>query len=131
MKKKILLTLIIIGIISMIIIGLLFCRSETIKNIDYNIRKNLYGDPINLENGLINNNFFYINKEGKNAKQTTEGINDAIKYASDNNITNIQLEKGKYLINGEVDNTTYKDTKKGIILQSNINLDLNRFTINT
>ena len=118
-------------IIVIIICGMFFLHGETIKKIDYDVRKSMYGEPINIENGMINNEFFDIRKDGTNAKQTTDGINEAIKYANDNNIVNIQLENGRYLINGEVENTTYKNEKKGIILQSNINLNLNRITINT
>lgn len=51
---------------------------------------------------------------------TTKGINEAIKYASENNINYIKLEKGTYLID-VVDNE--------ITLMSNIELDLNGSTL--
>ena len=83
------------------------------------------------ENGLINNEYFNISSDGKNAKQTTSGINEAINYASKNDISYIKLEKGTYLIDGKEGNYNLNetDTKKGIILQSNIILDLNGSTI--
>ncbi len=120
----------IILIISIIIIFFIL-KNETIQRIDYDIKKRLYGDPIDTQSGLINNEFFFINSEGKNAQQTTKGINEAIIYANKNNIENIKLEKGTYLISGEVDDKKNSYKKKGIILQSNINMDLNRLSINT
>lgn len=128
MRKKLLISIILI--ISIIIIFFIL-KNETIQRIDYDIKKRLYGDPIDTQSGLINNEFFFINSEGKNAQQTTKGINEAIIYANKNNIENIKLEKGTYLISGEVDDKKNSYKKKGIILQSNINMDLNRLSINT
>ena len=79
-----------------------------------------YEEPINLETGLINNKYFGIYSNGKNPKQTTDGINEAIKYAQKNNIKDIKLELGEYQVIGD-NNSHYR----GITLQSNINLDLN------
>lgn len=87
--------------------------------------KAIVGNPIDLDTGLINNEYFSINSNGKNASKTTKGINDAIKYANENNIEYIKLEKGTYLITGIGKN----NIAKGIILQSNITLDLNESTI--
>ena len=78
-------------------------------------------DPIDLNTNIINNKYFGISSDGKNAEATTKGINEAINYASKNNIKQIKLEKGIYLIAGIT--TNYKIA--GIELQSNINLDLN------
>lgn len=90
-----------------------------------NMHSAMYGDPIDLDTGIINNEYFNINSNGENAKDTTKGLCEAIEYASNNNINNIKLEEGKYLINGEGD----RNTRKGIVLASNINLDLNNSTI--
>ena len=57
--------------------------------IKINIQK--YGEPIDIETGMINNKYFNINPNGKNAQKTTEGLNKAIKYAKKNNIKNIKL----------------------------------------
>ena len=76
-------------------------------------------------NSMINNNYFGINSNGQNPEETTEGINKAIEYASDNGIQDIKLEKGIYTVIG------YKEGEKfgGIIFKSNIHLDLNGSTI--
>ena len=84
-----------------------------------------YGEPINLETSTINNEFFGISDDFSNARKTTEGINEAIKYASRNNIEYIKLEKGNYMI---MPNKS-ENGKKGIILYSNITLDFNGSTI--
>lgn len=78
---------------------------------------------ISKKTGLINNEFFQIDNTGntKKAIKTRKGLNTAIKYAADNNINNIKLEKGIYVIDTEF----IDGYQKGIILQSNINLDLN------
>ena len=52
--------------------------------IKINIQK--YGEPIDIETGMINNKYFNINPNGENAQKTTEGLNKAIKYAKKNNI---------------------------------------------
>ena len=87
--------------------------------------KEIYGNPINEETGTINNAYFNINSNGEEAENTTKGINRAIEYASKNGIKNIKLEKGTYLIYGEGE--FYE--KRGVVLQSNISLDLNGSTI--
>lgn len=90
--------------------------------IKINIQK--YGEPIDIETGMINNKYFNINPNGENAQKTTEGLNKAIKYAKKNNIKNIKLELGKYQVVG-YNNSHYR----GLTMQSNINLDLNGSTI--
>lgn len=118
--KKLLIMLLLIGIV-ILFFGIFH---DEIKISINDVYIKLYGEPIS-EDGIINNKFFNINKYGKSAKNTTEGINKAIKYANENNITYIKLDKGTYLING-VDKY-YKE--KGITLKSNIILDLNGSTI--
>lgn len=85
----------------------------------------IYGEPIDEKSGIINNQYFGIDSNGTNAKQTTKGICNAIEYANENNIEYVKLEEGKYLINGEGE----KYKSKGIVLKSNITLDLNNSTI--
>lgn len=87
-----------------------------------NIR--LYGEPINTE-GIINNKYFGINNEGKDAKKTTQGINNALEYASNHNINYLKLDYGTYLIDG----TGKYYEEKGIALKSNMTFDLNGSTI--
>ena len=123
-KRKVIIVFVII------ILLLITCICIGIKNIreftnNTNILSAIYGDPIDLNTGIINNEYFNISSNGKNAKDTTEGLCEAIEYASSNNITNIKLEEGEYLVNGEGD----PNTKKGIVLASNINLDLNNSKI--
>ncbi len=88
------------------------------------VLKKMHGEPIK-EDGTINNNYFGINSNGKNAKDTLIGINNAIKYASNNNIKNIKLEKGTYLIDSQKDNSDNHYQEKGITFKSNIELNLN------
>lgn len=63
--------------------------------------KKMYGDPI-AEDGTINNTYFGIEIDGNDAKKTLVGINKAIEYASKNNIENIKLEKGTYILGDEI-----------------------------
>lgn len=93
---------------------------------EYYLQKK-YGVPIDFDTGLINNDYFQINNENNNAKSTTEGINKALKYASKHNIGYVKLEYGQYLIDGVRSKT---NEKSGIIMPSNITLDLNGSTIN-
>ena len=75
------------------------------------------------EDGLINNSYFNIKMNGntrEDAILTTKGISEAIKYANENSISHIKLDKGSYLID-VVDNE--------IIFKSNIELDLNGSTL--
>lgn len=128
MKKAI---KILIGILLVLGIYVALTHADEIQNLTYSVKTQIYGEPIDKETGLINNDFFSINGEGKNPNSTTKGINEAIQYASKNNIEYIQLKKGIYLINGNTTNYNNFETaqKKGIILESNITLDLNGSTI--
>ncbi len=90
--------------------------------IKINIQK--YGEPIDIETGIVNNKYFNINSNGENAQKTTDGINKALKYAQNNNIKNVKLEFGKYQVIG-YNNSHYR----GLTMQSNTNLDLNGSTI--
>lgn len=115
-KRKI----IILGIILVIIVLLVIAFSTKImdmQQINENIRKNLYGDPIDLETGLINNEYFKIENDGTNPVETTNGLNSALEYSNINNIKYIKLQEGTYLING-----TLK-------IYSNIEFDLNNSEI--
>ena len=100
--------------------------SGATETIYFQIKKQLFGNPINLETGMINNIFFGISSDGKDPERTRKGINDAIEYASDNNISYIKLETGLYLVDS-FDDEKYHE--RSIILKSNINLDLNGSTI--
>ncbi len=85
-----------------------------------------YDVPINLNTGVINNKYFNIFDDGTHETETTMGINNAIKYAKNNNIQYIALEKGIYLVDGSGD---FYSENEGIILESNITLDLNESKI--
>lgn len=121
-KKKIVLLIIFILIICIIYAIV----SGVSQNMFFYIKRQMFGEPINKETGLINNNFFGISSDGKNPKQTRVGINDAIAYAYYNNISYIKLEKGFYLVD-TFDDGDYN--QRSIILKSNIDLDLNGSTI--
>lgn len=123
MNKKIK-TIILIFIIFLGIF-ILFNNKSQIIEFRNEIKKKLYGNPIDINTGIINNMYFEINSNGKNANKTTRGICEAIEYASNNNIEYIKLDKGQYLVNGEGER--YK--KKGIVLKSNMILDLNNSSI--
>ena len=116
----------ILFLILLILLFILSIETGDIAKIDKKILKQFVGEAI-AQDGTINNAYFGINNEGKYAKNTTNGINDAIEYASKKNIEYIKLEKGIYLIDGISKNTIYNETatKKGIILKSNITLDIN------
>ena len=123
-RRKIILAFIIIILLLVVCIGTGIIDIRKITN-NMNILSAIHGDPINLDTGIINNEYFNISSNGQDAKNTTEGLCKAIEYASNNNITNIKLEEGEYLVNGEGE----QNTKKGIVLASNINLDLNNSKI--
>lgn len=118
--KKILSFIIFIILLLLAVLLFYIIFSDNVKLAINNTYIKLYGEPIS-DDGVINNKFFNINNEGKNAKATTKGINNAIEYASENNINYLKLEKGTYLINGV--GKYYEE--KGIVLKSNITLDLN------
>lgn len=86
---------------------------------------NYYGEPIEDISGIINNEYFNIYSDGSHEEETTNGINEAIRYCSKNNISNIKLRKGIYAIKGA--GNFYKEN--GILMCSNITLDLNSSTI--
>lgn len=106
-----------------VLIGVCITNFSQIQDyIKINIQK--YGEPIDIETGIVNNKYFNINSNGENAQKTTYGINKALKYAQNNNIKNVKLEFGKYQVIG-YNNSHYR----GLTMQSNINLDLNGSTI--
>ena len=123
MKRLILKVIIIILCITISII--IFLKTERIIIGDYKKtnRIELYENvmPIDLTTGTINNLYFGISSDGTNGIETIRGLNSAIQYAYDNKINNIKLEKGNYLITSEF-NDNYQ---QGLVLKSNINLDLN------
>lgn len=87
--------------------------------------------------GTINNGYFGIVKDENNLEAVVDnivGINNAIKYASENNITNIKLEQGTYYVDvddGDLNKTgSSKDFyNQNIKVLSNINFNLNGSTI--
>lgn len=123
-KKKIIFFLLILLLLIFTI--LILEKNDLIENAYYNVLKQFYGDPFS-EDGMINNSFFGIKSDGTKADSTTKGISNAIEYANKNNIEYIKLEKGTYLIDGSISSSYIGETAvpKGIILQSNITLDLN------
>lgn len=127
MRKKIIIIIIIIVFVSTICF--IINRENEVNELYYYIKKQFYGEPINLETGLINNNFFQISKEGKDATKTRKGINEAIKYASEHNIGYIKLEKGKYLVDTFIYEINGSKYDRSIILLSNIEFDLNGSTV--
>lgn len=113
-------------ILLIVLVILWIHESKIISN--EKLLKRIYGEPIS-EDGMINNAYFGIEIEGRDAKATLEGINKAIEYASKNNIENIKLEKGTYIIDSQKDPKEYHYQEKGITLKSNMRLDLNGSTI--
>lgn len=109
-----------ITLIILLIFTIVYCigtNSKIVGEIGEQIKLAMYGEPIDLNTGEINNEYFAINREGSNEKETTKGINDAIKYANKQNIEYIKLQKGIYKINA------------AIFVRSNVILDLNQSEI--
>ena len=50
-------------------------------------------EPI-FSDGTINNEYFDIDSNGNMPKETTKGLNEAIEYAFQNNITDLKLQNG-------------------------------------
>ena len=78
-------------LILLILLVILWMYESKIIN-NEKLLKKMYGEPI-AEDGKINNAYFGIEIDGRDAKKTLVGINKAIEYASKNNIENIKLEK--------------------------------------
>ncbi len=124
MKRKINISifLLIIFVIFIIIIS----NYDRIQHLIEEVIYKSYEEPINKNTLIINNSYFGINSNGENEKETTEGINNVIEYASKNNIKEIKLQKGTYLV-GNI--KTDMIAARAIILESNISIDLNGSTI--
>ena len=113
-----------IVVIFIIITLIILFNREKIQQYYVDEIKKLEESPIDYETGLINNSYFNINAKGEEAEETTEGLNKAIQYAKDNNITNVKLMPGIYKVIG------YKNSHyRGLVLQSNVHLDLNGSSI--
>ena len=121
-KKKIIFLLIFLFLFLLAVYILV--KNNVIETMYYNVLKEFYGEPFS-EDGMVNNAFFGIKSDGTSANATTKGINNAIEYASKNNIEYVKLEKGTYLIDGTVADRNKKNTLKGIIMKSDIKFDLN------
>lgn len=117
MKKRIVFNLIVV----IILIAIISNNRIIINEIKTEIVK-LTEEPINIETGTINNRYFNIYGDGKNSEETTRGINEAIKYASKNNIKSIKFEKGFYKV-GNIN--TKGNVSRAIIMESNISIDWN------
>lgn len=123
--KKNKITIILICSISLIVI-LLTCNISNIVDFTFMQIIRRLEEPIDLKSFTINNKYFGISSNGKNADSTTKGINEAIDYASRNNIEYIRFEKGIYAIWGI---TTTNMEEAGIILKSNLHIDFNNSII--
>lgn len=118
MKKRYFIILFLVILVAIIIT----LANNSIEKVIVDIRKKSFGDPIDIETGIINNEFFSIETgENTDAEKNTKGINNAIKYAYKNSIEYIKLKTGTYSIDG----TGQKKEKKGIQIKSNITIDLN------
>ena len=60
----------------------LFTNKTQIMELTDEIKKAIYGNPINEATGVINNLYFGINSDGTNAEKTTRGICEAIEYSN-------------------------------------------------
>lgn len=123
-KKRIIL----IGIILftlIVVILLISIDKQVVENIYYDAKKQLYGEPIDIDSGLINNKFFNISSNRTNASETRKGLNEAIDYANKMNIKYIKLQKGHYLIDSFVWEINGNKYDRSIIVKSNITFDLN------
>ncbi|MFR2535248.1 MAG: right-handed parallel beta-helix repeat-containing protein [Clostridia bacterium] len=116
-----------VGIIIFItILFLILCSipiTEYIKQIPY-YKVKMYGEPIDLETGMVNNAYFNIYADGTQIAETTAGINEAIEYAFNNNIEYVQFEKGTYIVKAFGD-----EDKRGVCLKSNMHVNFNGATI--
>lgn len=107
-------------IILLLSISIIISRNiDNIQNYMQNEKKKM-SLPIDINTGMINNEYFGIDSEGKEAEKTTQGLSEAIKYAKDNNISYVKLQQGTYQVIG-YNNSHYR----GLVMQSNVNLDLN------
>lgn len=115
-RRKIIILSFIFIIIALLVIAL-STNVINIQQINENIRKSLYGEPIDLNTGIINNEYFNISSDGTNSIDTTKGLNKALEYCKKENIENVKLKEGEYLINDTIN------------IPSNENINLNSSTI--
>lgn len=119
-KKKI------ISVLLLISFYLIFIVVEKSNTMNILLQKlNYDGGPIDKSTGIINNKYFNIHSDGTHEEETTKGINEAIKYCTENNISFLKLEKGIYSIKCGGD--FYE--QDGIMLNSNLTMDINCSTI--
>ena len=121
-RKKTKSFIILLGVLFFLVI-IYFPVMSLIKTMPY-YRFKMYGDPIDLQTGMVNNAYFEIYSDGTNIAETTLGINNAIEYARKNNIEYIQFEKGTYIIRAFGD-----EDKRGVCIKSNMHINFNGSTI--
>lgn len=105
-------------------VNLFKSKYTNFKNFNIPNANNIYTIPIDSYN--------IKNDDNTNANETTKGINNAILYAKNNGYDGVKLPKGKYYIDTSVLNKTsitdgektHSYTKKGICMQSNLELIL-------
>lgn len=87
----------------------------------------------NKDTYKVDLNKFNISNNNSDGKETTEGINKAIKYAKENGYKTVKLPKGHYSIDTSVitpielkdeEGNTWTHNRQGITMESNLTLDL-------
>lgn len=79
--------------------------------------------PISDGSYTIDNNLFGISSNGANARQTTDGINNALVWAKSQGYTKVKFAAGTYLIQCNWNNR-YCAPTDGILVPSDMTLDL-------
>lgn len=115
----------ILGMVFLLILIIFIANKRYMISLNVSSTEKMQVKPIS-DDGEINNKYFGIYNDYSNPKKTLQGINEAIEYASKNNIKYIRLKEGKYLIDG----TNETNLSKGIKIDvSNIIFDLNNSII--
>lgn len=117
MKKCIKFIVYILLILIIVIFLGFLCKNENIIGFIDKFNIKMYDEPINLEDGTINNRYFNISENNENAETTTIGINNALAYCNRNNIKNVKFKTGRYMIDDSIN------------VPSNLDIDFNSSTI--
>lgn len=107
----------------------IFSEGVTHKDVTFVYTK----DSIKKDVYVIELDRFHIRNDGSNAKESTQGINDAIRYALKEGYHKIKLPKGTYTIDQSLstpytitdsENKKWTHNRRGIALESNMQFDI-------
>lgn len=103
--------------------------SVDFKKVSEELNINSKANQIELDNHItyiVDNDEWFISADGTNSISTTEGLNNAFKFASQKGYRRVQLQKGTYLVHANADSEIFNES---LVLHSNTEYDFNGATI--